>query len=210
MLIAGAQSYAVAQSDDANERINRLSNTPGSPNLYGFCANSPLTKTDLLGLDYNWGSPGPITSTLGAYGPYYNPNPSWFANPADVGKPCCCTEGPTKVTVTRTDTVGLLQIVMKLDLNITGCYKDLDIIWDTCWRHDDTPWGSESAGAIPGAVNSTSALFEAYGQPYLTHANIRYLSCNNGHWTKKAIKVGRTYTRSFPGGPLSWTDSTSY
>jgi len=100
---------------------------------------------------------------------------------------------------------------MKVDLNITGCYKDLALIWDTCWRYDDAPWGSESSGAIPGAVNSTSAVFEAYGQVYLTHANIRYLSCESGKWTKKTAIAGRTYTRSLPAVlPWSYTDLTSY
>jgi RHS repeat-associated protein len=47
-------------SDDEIEFINRRSGTASSPNLYGFCGNSPIDRFDRLGLDFNWGIPGPI------------------------------------------------------------------------------------------------------------------------------------------------------
>ena len=87
-------------------------------------------------------------------GRFYNPEPSWFMHPADEGKPCCCKDGPAKISVKRTDTVGLAQIVMKIDLQITGCYKDLFVIWEICWRFDDAPWGPESGGRF-GPISRT-------------------------------------------------------
>ena len=208
---AGLQPYLIEMSDDDIERVNRLFSEPGGLNLYAFCANSPVTKIDRLGLDYNWGTPGPIPpAEPGAYGPFYNPEPSWFMHPADEGKPCCCKDGPAKITVKRTDNAGLLQIVMKIDLQITGCYKDLFVIWDTCWRFDDAPWGPQSAGALWGDLNSTSSLFEAYGTVYRTKAHVRLLSCEDGKWKVRGAKAGRGYSRSFPGLPWSSADTVSY
>jgi RHS repeat-associated protein len=203
VLVTGKQAQLDRLSNDDIERMNRLFNEPGGLNPYGFVQNTAVTRADRLGLDFNWGTPGDIPSQPGAYGPFYDPHPYWFDHPADKGKPCCC-ERPVKFIVSRTDDVGLLQIVMRIDLNITGCYKDLIVIWDTCWRYDDAPGGSQSSGAIPGSVNSTSALFEAYGDVYITHANIRFLACEKGAWALKITTVGRTYTRSFPGLPWNY------
>ena len=210
LLITSLQPYLIAMSDNDIERLNRTFNEQGGLNLYGLCANNPVGKSDRFGLDFDWDTPGEISSRKGAYGPIYERHPDWFDHPADEGMPCCC-KPPATLTVRRTDTVAMWQIRMSVDMRITGCYKDLALIWDTCWRYDSTPWGSESAGAIPDAVNSTSAVFFAYGQVYLTHASIRYLSCENGKWTKKTATAGRTYTRALPG-VLRWSysDSTSY
>jgi RHS repeat-associated protein len=203
VLIAGLQPYLASggMSDDNIERMNRLSNEPGGPNLYGFCANAPVTKIDRLGLDYSWGSPGGFPSSPGAYGPFYNPEPDWYKHPADEGKPCCCKDGPAKLSVKRTDNAGIFRIIMKIDLQMTGCYKDLIVVWDTCWRYDDSPWGSQSAGAIADCVNSTSCGFNAYGDVYRTDAHIRYLSCEGGKWALKTAHAPLGYSRSFPGMP---------
>ncbi|HRT10635.1 MAG TPA: RHS repeat-associated core domain-containing protein [Candidatus Paceibacterota bacterium] len=211
LLAAGEQPNLVGMSDDDIERVNQTFNEPGGPNLYGFCANSPINKVDRLGLDFNWGTPGPIPpAEKGAYGPFYNPEPPWFMHPADEGKPCCCKDGPVKITVKRTDTVGLLQIVMKIDLQITGCYKDLFVIWDTCWRKMDPPWKGEESGALWKDLNSTSSVFPAYGTVYRTKAHVRLLSCEDGKWKVRGAKAGRGYTRSAPMLPWDYADSTGY
>lgn len=111
------------------------------------------------------------------------------------------------MSVKRTDTVGLLQIVMRVDLKITGCYKDLCLIWDSCWRYDDSPWGTQSSGGFPGCINDTSCVLHAYGTIYITGANIRYLSCEKGVWVKRTAIAGCQYNRASSALPWSYTDA---
>ena len=210
LLIAGQQLYLVGISDDDIEEVNRTFSEAGGLNPYGFCANAPVARIDRLGLDYNWGTPGPIPPPEpGPYGPFYNPMPDWFAHLPDEGKPCCCSP-PAKITVKRTDTVGLLQIGMQIDLQITGCYKDLFVIWDTCWRKMDPPWKGEESGALWKDLNSTSSVFPAYGTVYRTKAHVRLLSCEDGKWKVRGAKAGRGYTRSLPMLPWGYDDTTAY
>jgi len=81
---------------------------------------------------------------------------------------------------------------MKLDLQIDGPYKDLQIYWTTCWRIDCT------AGIIPRCSNKTACDFAritygSIGGPYLTTVRMFWLSCEGGKWTKKKHIVGCAY-----------------
>jgi hypothetical protein len=100
--------------------------------------------------------------------------------------------------VTRTDVVYPSAILMKVDLRITGCYKDLFLIWDTCWRYDTFPGGAESSGAIWGSVNKEYAGFNAFGTMYRTRAHIRLLSCEDGKWKVRGAKASVGYLRKWP------------
>ncbi len=223
LVVAGLQSAGVELHDVAFEERYNLHVERSRANLYAFVANVPTTKFDRLGLygedDYprNWGNPGPITSRKGAYGPMYDTQPNWFMHNPDEGKPCCgccadgrAKDGPARMRGSREDEVALSAIGMVLDLHITGCYKDLFLIWDTCWRFDSVPWGSESSDAIPDAVNSLTARIWAWGTVYRTKAHVRLLSCENGKWKSRGAMFGRSYTRSTFLSIWSWTDSTFY
>jgi hypothetical protein len=135
-------------------------------------------------------------------------------HPADEGKPCCCKDGPAKITVKRTDDytdyANRFVINMRIDLQITGCYKDLFVIWDTCWRYDAYYNGTESAGAMWNYLNSTSAEFMAWGTRYRTKAHIRLLSCEGGKWKVRGAKAGRGYVRSIPGRAWEINDTIHY
>ena len=190
---------------------------PTGPNRYVFCVNSPVGKTDALGLyplDYpsNWGEVGPMPAHRGAYGLIYEPKPDWFMNPKDAGRPCCCESGPVKVRVSREDYVAVFGIAMVLEVHITGCYKDFVVTWDTCWRYPGLPWGDQISGGFPNAINSLISYFNAYAGPYQTHANIRYLACEGGKWKRHLVIAGRRYNRYFWGiSPVwGWDDLTSY
>lgn len=110
----------------------------------------------------------------------------------------------------QTDTIGLLQIVMRIDLQVTGCYKDLFVIWDTGWRKMDPPWKSEESGALWKDLNSTSSVFPAYGTVYRTKAHLRLLSCEDGKWKVRGAKAGRGHTRSLPMLPWDYADTIAY
>jgi hypothetical protein len=91
---------------------------------------------------------------------------------------------------------------MKLRLVMQGPYRELVLAWWTCARGD----GSE--GYIPAAWNSLSADWPsgittaATGGPYLTHAKLRFLSCDNGIYTKHIITGGPGF-----GGAYTWENS---
>jgi RHS repeat-associated protein len=211
LIASGGKRSPILTTEVDVQQLNSLLIGPGGLNAYSFVGNEPLTKIDRLGLSssFSWGTPGGFTGTWGAYGPFYNPEPPWFMHPADEGKPCCCSP-PAKIKVIRTDTVGVLQIVMSIDLQITGCYKDLFVIWDTCWRSPDAPWDTSESGALWQDVNSPTAVLEAYGTMYRTKAHVRLLSCEDGKWKVRGAKAGRGYIRPFPGLPWQHDDSTTY
>jgi RHS repeat-associated protein len=201
----------------------------GGLDLDGFLANSPLGRIDPDGRwwpdgpygvggppipsrprpepPYNWETPGSIPSQPGAYGPFYPP-PNWFDHPVDEGKPCCC-KPPATLKAKRADLAETFRIQMKLDLELTGCYKDLVILWRTCWRYlDNGPFGTQESGVITDYINQTSATFTTYGNAYVTTAKIRYLSCENGKWAKKVTQVGRGYSRTSFLHNWTWADTT--
>jgi RHS repeat-associated protein len=190
----------------------------GGYNLYGFVGNSPLNKVDRLGLRDD---PGPTTPPCTPGCPICSPPPDppkgkpgyhdipyWFEHPVDEGKPCCC-EPPGKLKkFERTDDPPTrTKLSFKIDVQLEGCYKDLAIVWWTCWRPDG------SGGYMPGFNNQTSASLDVYGitipgvgdlstGPHITQAYIRYLSCENGKWVKHKESKGRTYV--WHDGQWTW------
>lgn len=129
----------------------------------------------------------------------YSQIPEWFLHPEDEGKPCNSTNPPAKLKVfKRTDPPPTrTQINMSIQIQIEGEYKDLAIIWWTCWRPDGL------GGVLTGCNNKESCSFGVFGLspfgvdvstgPHLTQTRIRYLSCENGKWVKHLWKVGRSY-----------------
>jgi hypothetical protein len=101
---------------------------------------------------------------------------------------------PSPTKGSKTSNGGLnWTIHMKLDLQIDGPYKDLQVYWTTCWRIDGT------SGIIPTCSNKTGCDFPTItygniGGPYVTTARIFWLSCEGGKWTKKKHIAGGAYT----------------
>lgn len=184
----------------------------GGLNTYGFIRNDLIDVVDFLGLEpcsgpnapcgpddpTRWCQAGPPTPPKPGDPFNQYPVPEWFKNPADEGKRCCCTPPAKLVTFSRNDpqpTGGEKgnprgwTIHLSLDLKIEGCYEDLAVIWWTCIRtarHD--------AGYFPDCYNTLTCDFTTTAPPYLTHARIRYLSCENGIWKKHELWKALGYT----------------
>jgi len=151
-------------------------------NPYAFVGNNPISAIDLLGLSG------------------FTPMPGY--NPPDAGTPCCCCTQPTVITAKRTDPspdgnklVGLWTLHEKVTLSIEGtCYKDLVINWFTCW-HGGLFGIGESAGYV-GSGLSVDVPVETYlgfGNAWITGAQVNYLACESGKWSKKRIDAPLSY-----------------
>jgi RHS repeat-associated protein len=186
--------------------------------IYGFVRNDAICRIDLLGNQECCGPREPHKPSdpldICAAGPpappkpgdkdRMHPDPDWFKNPPDEGKPCCCTPAAKLLRFYRTDpppTIGEKDsagrkwtINMSVDIRLEGCYKDLAILWWTCLRE-----GNQDSGVISWCLNSPSCTFTTHttntGGPYLTFVRMRYLSCEDGKWVKKLRKgAGIQYT----------------
>ena len=198
------------------------------PNIYAFVRNNPLTYIDRLGLQCASCASAqlpssqscPIPSSSGNTAPSqsissstisnpagYNDFPSWFNNPADEGKPCCCKPPASLLAFQRNQQISRFTINMGIFVFLSGCYKDYANVWWTCWRPDGT------AGIMPQCNNSSSCQLNVAGVtfpyignlstgPHITKAYIRYLSCENGRWVKNIQSDGRTYVWS--NGTWTW------
>jgi len=186
-------------------------------NLYQGLLNNPIKYVDADGRDESfwpsgfneppnipvplpyppWESPGPVPSEPGAYGPYY-PEPDWFRNPADEGKPCCCKPPAELSAFGRSDTPGITHITMSVHFQLSGCFKDMALLWWTCWRPDGA--GGEVGGVIPSCMNNPTCTFLAHVGPYITVVKLRYLSCENNIWVKHEAREDRTFHRTWWGG----------
>ena len=130
--------------------------------------------------------PGPMTKID-------YPIPDWFRNPADEGKPCCCKPAAQLSGFGRSDSTPLWSpyITMNVKFTLSGCFKDMTILWWTCWRPDGT------GGVIPACVNSPTCRYfggaTSLMGPYITQVRLRYLSCENNKWVKHEERAGRTY-----------------
>jgi len=192
----------------------------GGVNLYAAMGNQLVNLIDALGLEcvghtcqpgqppgydedglHFCGPPSPLPPPRPHDLPGYNRVPPY--NPPDDGKPCCVdpavlkkakrTDPPPTEGSKRSDGGVNWTIHMKLDLQIDGPYKDLQIYWTTCWRIDGT------SGIIPTCSNKTACDFLSItygniGGPYTTQARIFWLSCEGGKWTKKKHIVSGGYT----------------
>ena len=167
----------------------------GGVNLHAMVRNRPVDQSDPFGLtndpgDWGWPSVPAVPGIKGAYGIEY-PIPDWFNNPPDEGKPCCCSPPAELTDFGRSDSPGFFFITMNAHFKISGCYKDVALLWWTCWRPNGT------AGVIPDCVNSLSCTFFAGTSglmgPYITFAKLRYLSCENSKWVKHQANDGHTY-----------------
>jgi RHS repeat-associated protein len=149
----------------------------GGLNLYALVNNQPINTIDISGL--------------------YNLNPTPGYNPPDAGKHCC--DKPAILDYAkRTDpqpTGGSWYldfngfhrnwtINMSLNYSISGPYKDLRIDWITCIRIDGDA-GYLSSGNSASFPTVTSGVFYGVGGPYLTQAQMHWLSCEGGVWTIK-------------------------
>jgi RHS repeat-associated protein len=166
----------------------------GGGNVYGFVRNGPQSNIDFLG-QYDPDDPayGPsFPSVPGPGGVTHYITPPWFNYPSDEGKPCCCEPPATLVKFDRSDAgSGMTHIDMQVDIEVTGCYKDLKWLWWTCIRPDDTSGIVASCG-----INSSTCSFGGippYFASYLTTVKLRYLSCENNVWVKKTHSRGVGY-----------------
>ena len=179
----------------------------GGINLYGFVKNDSINNVDKLGL-FNWGSPiKTSTSSESVNGKTYTRYiPKDVAPLPGDGKPCCVK--PDKHKWRRTDNINWYSIDMSVDLSFdTGEHKELVVWWETCYLNDLTV-GVRTKCNNNLSCNIPTDLFERWlGGNYLTHARIRYLSCEDGKWKTKGGEAYRDYTYS--AGGWSYTDNTS-
>jgi RHS repeat-associated protein len=203
---------------------DRIGESDG-PNVYSFLGNRPTDDVDTLG---DQGFFIPQNSSYVPRNPYpevptspINPFPpgelvpDWFRQSADEGKPCCCKPPARLETFRRTDPAPeRFFISMQVDLEISGCYKDLAIVWWTCFRPDG---GAGVKADCNGSLQCSFAVFgvtlpwgERSSGPHLTQTRIRYLSCENGRWKQRMYKLGRSYTweqgRWVGGGDNAWME----
>ena len=146
-----------------------------------------------------WQQPGPIPSKTRAYGPSFM-IPDWFNHPAEEGKDCCCNPHATLTDFGRSDHTAPFFITMIANIKISGCYKDIAILWTVCWHTDPDYPGVEIEGVIPSCVNSPSCGFFAWGVGYDTTLQLRYLSCENKKWVKHQESLPHGYHRRWWGG----------
>jgi hypothetical protein len=185
------------------------------PNLYAGLLNNPVEYVDADGREESYWPPGhnsppktppfpyppstppgPVPGSNTPSGTFY-PIPSWFNSPPDEGKPCCCYPAASLRGFGRADNPGRFYIQMNVNYTISGCFKDMAIIWWTCWRPDGT------AGVIPSCVGSPSCTFFAGTSsligPYITQVRLRYLSCENNVWVKHEQSAGHTFFWGWSG-----------
>jgi RHS repeat-associated protein len=174
----------------------------GGLNVYGFARNIPISHVDYLG-QYDPDDPATGTtfpSQPGPDGTIHYTTPPWFEYPSDEGKPCCCSPAATLVKFDRSDAgSGMRSIAMQVDIELTGCYKDIKWLWWTCRRPDD------SFGIFPECgINSSACSFgeiPPYFASYITRVHLRYLSCENNVWVKKTHVRGVGYVWHWTPSP---------
>jgi len=161
----------------------------GGINLYLIGQNDTINAQDKDGLSPTW--PSRVVSD----GTIIYDTPDWFMHPPDEGKPCCCDGAPAQLDIfSRSDNGSwLYQIRMKVEVKVSGCYKELKWIWWTCAR----PWPDGTAGIMPQCgVNGGSCEFfggNSLTGSYATSVKMRYLACENKIWVKKDYERGATY-----------------
>jgi len=142
----------------------------GGLNLYGFGQNDPINRFDISGL----------------IAPHHD-DPY---NPSMAGKPCCgaCARRPCMIKAARLVDTGSEPGTFRIaavDFERSGCCPQWQLRWTSCIRA-----GHPMGGVIPECNDSTTCNFDpGYGPgmgsgSWMIGLYARYLSCENGVWTK--------------------------
>ena len=178
----------------------------GGPNLYAFNYNNSINNGDSDG----WAVVAVDSELLAPKGPTFRREALNLDGPILPAPPPLeplirfryerlgdgCIIGPAKVkTCERADMSSNDFILMKLDLEIGGCYRDVKIRWWTCRRRFGREAGyiRECNDKKECSIGNVYKFFFWDSGPYFTRTTVRYLSCENGIWTRKEKELGVGY-----------------
>jgi hypothetical protein len=164
---------------------------------YGFVDNDPVAHVDVLGL-YNFGELGPYKETLeiradGKKAHWFHPDGNWHMIRPGHGAPCCWR--PATHTLSRWHSFSVFPFMtlnMGANLTFSGPYKQLVVLWTTCYRREGLFIPRIEAGYVPRCGNSLICKIYLHGfgeslwANYITSVKIAYLYCDQtGHWATR-------------------------